>query len=90
MSSNLNSSSLSLKCNQCGCDLVLQKTTTLKSERSFAPMTQNTYRCSNKTCQDEIDKRTSKRIELRNEQELARQKRLEKTAEDKILTLAMK
>lgn len=53
-------------------------------------MTQNTYRCSNKTCQDEIDKRTTKRIELRNEQELARQKRLEKTAEDKILALAIK
>ena len=87
---NNSSSDISRKCNQCGEDLVLQKTTTLKSERSFAPMTQNTYRCSNKTCQDEIDKRTSKRIELKNEQEMARQKRLEKTAEDKLIALASK
>lgn len=87
---NNSSSEIKRKCNQCGEDLVLQKTTTLKSERSFAPMTQNTYRCSNKTCQDEIDKRTSKRIELKNEQEMARQKRLEKTAEDKLIALASK
>jgi hypothetical protein len=87
---NNTSSETKRKCNQCGEDLVLQKTTTLKSERSFAPMTQNTYRCSNKACQDEIDKRTSKRIELKNEQEMARQKRLEKTAEDKLIALASK
>lgn len=77
-------------CNQCGSDLVLQKTTTLKSERSFAPMTQNSYRCSNKICQDEIDKKTAKRIELKNDQEKARQERLEKTAEDKVLALSLK
>lgn len=86
---NINSDT-NRKCNQCGNDLVLQKTTTLKSERSFAPMTQNTYRCSNQACQDEIDKRTSKRIELKNEQEMARQKRLEKTAEDKLIASSLK
>jgi hypothetical protein len=66
------------KCNQCGSDLVLQKTTTQKSEHSFASMTQNSYRCSNKSCQDEIDKRSIKRMELKKEQELAREKRLNK------------
>lgn len=70
--------SLNPKCNQCGADLVLQKTTTQKSEHRFASMTQNSYRCSNKSCQDEIDKKLIKRLELKQEQELARQKRLNK------------
>ncbi len=69
----------SLKCNQCGSDLILQETKTEKSERNFSSMTSTKYQCSNKECQDEIDKRTAKRIEIRREQELARQKRLEKT-----------
>jgi len=76
--SNNTSDSPKRTCNQCGCDLILKKTRTEKTERSFASITVNTYICSNKECQDEIDKKTAKRIELRNEQELARQRRLEK------------
>lgn len=41
-------------------------------------MTVTSYLCSNKECQDEIDKKTAQRIKLRNEQEQARQRRLEK------------
>lgn len=77
MLNNLTTSS-NPKCNQCGADLVLKKTTTQKSEHRFASMTQNSYRCSNKSCQDEIDKKLIKRLELKQEQELARQKRLNK------------
>lgn len=69
------------KCNQCGANLVLKKTTTQKSEHRFASMTQNSYRCSNKSCQDEIDKKLIKRLELKQEQELARQRRLNKPAQ---------
>lgn len=66
------------KCNQCGSDLILKETKTEKSEKSFASTTVTTYLCSNKSCQEEIDKRTAKRIALKAEQDLARQKRLEK------------
>lgn len=76
------------KCNQCGCELILQTTITEKSERSFAPMTRITYRCSNQACQDSIDDRVAKKLALKNEQDLARQKRLEKTAEEKANKLA--
>lgn len=65
-----------LTCNQCGCDLVLQQTNVRKTEHSFSPTTVITYRCSNQACQDEIDKKTAKRIELKQEQDLARQRRL--------------
>lgn len=66
------------KCNQCGADLILKTTRTEKSERCFAAMTVTTYRCSNQICQDEIDKRTAKRLELKAQQDLARQERLKK------------
>lgn len=75
---NTNKESSGLKCNQCGCDLILKKTKTQKTDSTFSNTTVSTYVCSNKVCQDEIDKRTAKRIELRNEQELARQRRLNK------------
>lgn len=67
------------KCNQCGSILIIQKTTTLKSENSFSALTQTSYRCSNQKCQDEIDKKILKQIELKNEQEIAKQKRLHPT-----------
>jgi len=74
---NTTTISASLKCNQCGCELILQKTGIRNTQNCFFPTTVITYRCSNKSCQEEIDKKTVKRIELRHEQELARQKRLE-------------
>lgn len=66
------------KCSQCGSELILQKTIVHQSERSFSATTITTYRCSNQSCQDEIDKKTTARLALKKEQELARQKRLEK------------
>ncbi len=64
------------KCNQCGSDLVLVKKKTAQIGNSFSPMTTTTYRCSDKACQDEIDRMVSKRLQLREERELARQNRL--------------
>lgn len=75
---NTDLASSTLKCNQCGADLIVKKTTTSKNERSFSSMTVTVYLCSNKECQEEIDKRTAKRLELKNEQDLARQRRLAK------------
>lgn len=75
---NTDLTSAILKCNQCGADLIVKKTTTSKNERSFSSMTLTIYLCSNKECQEEIDKRTAKRLELKNEQDLARQRRLAK------------
>lgn len=74
----LNNLSIKCKCNQCGEQLILEKTITRKSDRSFAPVVVNTYRCSNKLCQEGIDQRVAKKIEIRHEQEMARQKRLQK------------
>ncbi|MDO8498385.1 MAG: hypothetical protein Q7S44_01220 [bacterium] len=71
-----NNSQTSPTCNQCGSKLILLETKVQKLEKSFSAMTTTIFRCSNKICQDEIDKRTAKRIELRNEQEIARQNRL--------------
>jgi len=65
------------KCNQCGCDLVLVKQKTEKIGNAFSPMTTTTYRCSNQECQDEIDRRVTKHLQLREERELARQNRLQ-------------
>lgn len=66
------------KCNQCGSDLIVVESKTQKKETSFSSTTVITYRCSNKACQDEIDKRTAKRIALKNEQEQARADRANK------------
>lgn len=74
--SNLPSNLPTPKCNQCGSDLITLNKKTEKIGNSFSPMTTTTYRCSNQECQDEIDRRVSKRIELREERELARQNRL--------------
>lgn len=36
---------------------------------SLFPQTTTTYRCSNKSCQDEIDKQTKKRLQIIKEKE---------------------
>ncbi len=66
----------SLKCNQCGSSVILVKHKTQKLEYNFSAITINTYRCSNKSCQESIDKKTEGRIKLQKEQEIAKKKRL--------------
>lgn len=80
------SNSITPKCNQCGCNLVLVKKKTAQIGNSFSPMTTTTYRCSNQECQDEIDRRVCKRIELREERELARQNRLQLSSASKMIS----
>ncbi len=72
-----NSFPMNAKCNQCGCDLVLVTQKTERIGNAFSAMTKTTYRCSNQECQDEIDRRVNKNLELRQERELARQNRLQ-------------
>lgn len=64
------------KCNQCGCDLILVSQKTEKLGNSVMPMTTTVYRCSNQSCQEEIDKKISKHLELKEEREVSRQNRL--------------
>lgn len=49
--------------------------TVTKAGNNPSLITKTTYRCSNQECQDECDKRTAKKEEIRKEQELARQNR---------------
>lgn len=61
-------------CSQCGSKLILIGKTETKD--NFSKITITTYKCSNKTCQDGITKRTTARIKLQDEQNTARANRL--------------
>lgn len=52
-------------------------------ENSFSPVTTTIYRCSNRACQEEIDKKTAERKKRVEEQELAKQKRAEMNTRNK-------
>lgn len=62
-------------CSQCGSKLILVDSVTEKRENNLFPQTTSTYRCSNKECQDRMDKETEKRQKQRVEKEQADQKR---------------
>ncbi len=64
----------STACSQCGSRLILVKKTHTKD--NFSKITITSYRCSNKSCQDTIDKKTIARIKLVDQQNLARANRL--------------
>lgn len=70
----INPKKSSFPCSQCGSRLILLKKTERKD--SFSKITVTSYRCSNKSCQDTIDKKTTARIKLQGEQNLARANRL--------------
>lgn len=57
------------KCNQCGSDLILIKEVTQMVGEYRAPVTVTTYRCSDKTCQKDIDKKTMARISFQKQQD---------------------
>lgn len=61
-------------CSQCGSKLIQIGKTETKD--NFSKITITTYKCSNKSCQDTIDKRTTARIKLQDEQNVARANRL--------------
>ena len=61
--------------------MVKQKTQ--KIENYLSPITVTTYKCSNKDCQSEIDKRTKQRIKLQKEQQTAKDERVKVKKETK-------
>ncbi len=77
------------KCQQCGSPLILVNRVTETLEGSKFPQTTTVYRCSNKECQEEIDKQTTKRLKLLKEKEVADQQKLDAKTEEKRLHAAM-
>lgn len=52
------------------------KKKTQKIENYLSPITVTFYKCSNKDCQTEIDKKTKQRIKLQKEQQSAKDERV--------------
>jgi len=74
----LNHASLNLsqrKCNQCGSPLVLVGKKTEKID-NYSPVVVTIYKCTNKDCQDDIDKKTRARIKDTADQKSAKENRL--------------
>ncbi|MDO8639207.1 MAG: hypothetical protein Q7R43_06540 [Candidatus Daviesbacteria bacterium] len=76
---NLKTQRLSHKCFDCGCELILMEETTATMGNNLYPITKSTYRCPNSDCQEESDKRTAKRVELRKDQDAKKALRLNKS-----------
>lgn len=75
---NTSEKKLEPQCHDCGCALILVEVATFTVGNNPSPITKTTYRCPNKECQEESDKRAAKRLELRLEQEQARENRKKK------------
>lgn len=75
---DIKSSKISHKCFDCGCELILMEETTATMGNNLYPITKSVYRCPNKSCQDESDKRTAKRVEIKKEQDAKKALRLNK------------
>lgn len=70
------------RCNQCGADLILIKTV-IEEKDLPSPVTTLIYRCSNKECQEEIDKKSVAHIKRFKEQEKAQANRYKNRSKDK-------
>jgi hypothetical protein len=46
-----------------------------QSESSFSTQTTTTYRCTNETCQADMDKKTAARVKLQSERKVAEENR---------------
>jgi hypothetical protein len=71
------------KCSQCGSQLVLLNKVTEKKDGAFYPQATSTYRCTNDTCQEQIDKETAKRVKMRDDKRIENEKRAEKKVQEK-------
>ena len=71
------------KCNQCDSDLILVTEVSELLDDYPTPIITTTYRCSDDSCQKDIDKKTSARIQYQLEHEAAKKKRFKKNAEYK-------
>lgn len=63
------------RCFQCGSPLIFVSEKTEKTDGNMYPMTTTIYRCSNKVCQAEIDKKLNERKILRKKQEKEKEER---------------
>lgn len=63
------------KCNQCGSFLYVVGKKIEKID-NYSPITVTLYKCSNKKCQDDIDKKTLVRIKDTNDQREAKESRM--------------
>jgi len=57
------------KCFQCGSPLIFVSKKTEKTEGNMYPMTTTIYKCSNKVCQADTNRKISERREMRKKQE---------------------
>jgi DNA-directed RNA polymerase subunit RPC12/RpoP len=71
------SASFVQKCTYCGSKLVLVSEKTAKLDNYASLVTTKIYKCSNKECQSDIDKKTTGRITLQKQQEKAKKTRIE-------------
>ena len=69
------------RCNQCGADLILVKKI-IEEKDLPSPVTALLYRCSNKSCQEEIDKKSVAHIKRFKEQEKAQANRYKNRTKD--------
>lgn len=63
------------KCNQCGSPLLIVGKK-IEQIDNYSPITVTIYRCSNKDCQSEIDKKTKARVKEAKAQKLAKDSRI--------------
>lgn len=63
------------KCNQCGSLLYIVGKKIEKID-NYSPITVTLYKCSNKECQDDIDKKTLARLKDSNDQKQAKENRM--------------
>ena len=61
------------KCSQCGKKLIFVGKSETKD--TFSKVTTTIYKCSDKSCQADIDKRTRARVKLQKEQDFAKKAR---------------
>ena len=71
-------------CFQCGSPLILVSTITELQEGFRSPQTNKKYRCSNDSCQEEKDKQTEKRLQLKRDKEIAAEKRAQEKRDKKV------
>ncbi len=63
------------KCNQCGSPLLIAGKKIEKID-NYSPITVTIYKCSNKECQADIDKKTKVRVTEAKAQKLAKESRV--------------
>jgi hypothetical protein len=68
----------SLKCHECGSYLLLVGQEIETGVGQYSPVTTSIYNCSNPECQADFEKKTAQRMKIHKEQEVAKQKRIEK------------